>query len=97
MGGQSLNASFVCAKAGDESSNSAAANLYIISSQKYDCAQPQQPPKGLVPKERAFDGSLTALRPMSALRQWTEPLARQGSAAGGMGLPIMDESIERLT
>jgi hypothetical protein len=28
--------------------------LYIISSQKYDCAQPQQPPKGLVPKERAF-------------------------------------------
>src|ERR1700687_1371910 len=54
IGGQSLNASFVCAKAGDESSNSAAANLCIISSQKYDCAQPQQPPKGLVPKERAF-------------------------------------------
>jgi hypothetical protein len=54
MGGQSLNASFVCAKAGDENSNSAAVNLYIISSQKYDCAQPQQPLKRLVPKERAF-------------------------------------------
>ncbi|HTG15026.1 MAG TPA: hypothetical protein VK747_07130, partial [Blastocatellia bacterium] len=49
-----LNASFVCAKAGNENNNSAAVNLYIISSQKSDCAQPQQPLKGLVPKERAF-------------------------------------------
>jgi hypothetical protein len=53
IGGQSLNASFVCAKTGDESSNSAAANLYIISSQKYDFAQSQQPSMGLVPHETA--------------------------------------------